>query len=170
MRFDNHDRYRDYYYRPTVPHPNMPEYVRDSRSPVPSSEAISRVMSANKGKDTGPEIALRRALWAAGLRGYRLHWKKAPGRPDIAYPGRKLAIFVHGCYWHRCPHCDLPLPKTNTDFWRAKFDRNQARDERKVEALEADGWEVLTFWECQLKADLEGCVNAVKRSIEGSFR
>ena len=76
-------------------------YVRDKRSPVPKSEAASRVMSANRGRDTGPELRLRRALWAAGRRGYRLHYKKAPGRPDIAYPSRKIAIFVHGCFWHR---------------------------------------------------------------------
>lgn len=78
-------------------------YVRDKRSPVPKSEATSRVMSSNRGRDTAPELALRRALWAAGRRGYRLHYKQVPGRPDIAYPTKKIAIFVHGCYWHRCP-------------------------------------------------------------------
>lgn len=76
-------------------------YVRDKRSPVPKSEATSRVMSANRGRDTGPELLLRRALRAAGHRGYRLHYKKAPGRPDISYVSRKIAIFVHGCFWHR---------------------------------------------------------------------
>jgi len=146
----------------------MPDYVRDGRAPVPRTEAISRVMSANRGKDTGPEMALRKALWAAGLRGYRLHWKSVPGRPDIAYPGRKLAIFVHGCYWHRCPHCDLPLPKTNTDFWQAKFERNQARDKRKAEALEEDGWRVLTFWECQIKSDLASCISDVEMMMAES--
>lgn len=92
------------------------EYLRDGRAPIPDSEITSRVMSSNKGKNTKPEILMRDALRQIGIPGYRLHWKKAPGRPDIAYPGKKIAIFVHGCYWHRCPHCDLPLPKTNTEF------------------------------------------------------
>jgi DNA mismatch endonuclease Vsr len=71
-------------------------YFRDKRSPVPKSETVSRIMSANKAKNTGPELTLRKALWSAGIRGYRLHPKKVVGRPDIAFIGRKLAIFVHG--------------------------------------------------------------------------
>jgi len=109
-------------------------YVRDKRSPVPKSEAVSRVMSAYKAKDTKPELLLRKALWAAGHRGYRLHYKiKLPSlrrrgvaasatgwfsafqtvRPDISFVSKKIAIFVHGCIWHRCPKCNYPLPKTN---------------------------------------------------------
>ena len=118
-------------------------------------------MSANRGKDTKPEMVLRKALRDHGMAGYRLHWKKAPGRPDISYPGRKLAIFVHGCYWHRCPHCDLPLPKSNTDFWEAKFDRNVERDAKKVEALEDGGWHVLTIWECEIYTDLKGIIHRI---------
>lgn len=118
-------------------------------------------MKANKAKDTGPEIRLRKALRDAGHPGYRLNWKKAVGRPDICYPGRKVAIFVNGCYWHRCPYCDLPLPKTNTDFWKAKFERNVERDRRDVELLQADGWTVFTVWECQIKNDLEGVVDRI---------
>ena len=87
----------------------MPKkYIRDKRSPKPLSESTSKVMSANKAKNTKPEIALRKALWSEGYKGYRLNWKNVPGRPDIAYPGKKIAIFVNGCYWHRCPKCDLP--------------------------------------------------------------
>ena len=81
-------------------------------NPPPSSPAVRNVMRANRAKNTGPELRLRRALREAGLGGYRLNWKKAPGRPDIAYPGRKLAIFVHGCYWHHCPRCYPNLPKS----------------------------------------------------------
>ena len=103
-------------------------YLRDKRSPTPSSESTSKVMSANKSKDTKPEIKLRKILWKEGIRGYRLNWKKAPGRPDIAFPGRKIAIFINGCYWHRCPKCELPLPKSNVQFWKDKFDNNIARD------------------------------------------
>jgi DNA mismatch endonuclease (patch repair protein) len=113
---------------------------------VPKSETVSRVMSANAAKNSKPEMLLRQALWHAGLRGYRLHYKiKLPAftphstlrtphstvRPDISFVGKKLAIFVHGCFWHRCPKCNYPLPATNTEFWQAKFDRNVARDQRK---------------------------------------
>jgi len=95
----------------------------------------SYIMSRIKGKDTKPEIVLRKALFASGLRGYRIHRKDLPGRPDIAYFGRRIAIFVHGCFWHRCPHCQLVLPKTNTAFWQSKFEANQARDKKKAQQL-----------------------------------
>lgn len=136
-------------------------YLRDGRAPVPKKELTSRTMSAIKAKNTKPETTLRKALWAAGLRGYRLHWKKAPGRPDIAFPGRKLAIFVNGCYWHRCPHCKPSMPKTHTDFWEGKFARNTERDARKISELKAAGWQVITIWECQVKKELGVCVKQV---------
>lgn len=81
-------------------------YSRDKRSPVPKNDTVSRVMSANRAKNSKPEVRLRKALWHAGLKGYRLHHKRIPGRPDISFVGKKLAIFVHGCFWHRCPKCD----------------------------------------------------------------
>ncbi len=120
-------------------------------NPEPTSTTTTKVMKANKGKDTGPEKTVRRLLREIGYPGYRLNWKKVPGRPDIAYPGRKIAIFVNGCFWHRCPHCNLPLPKSHTEFWREKFERNVARDWEKTRALEALGWTVITIWECELK-------------------
>jgi len=140
-------------------------YVRDKRSPVPKSEATSRVMSANRGRDTGPELKLRKALWSAGHRGYRLHFKKAPGRPDIAYVSKKIAIFVHGCFWHRCPKCDYPLPKNNTEFWKAKFDRNVARDARKKADLKRAGWKVITIWECDLKKRFAASIARIIKTI-----
>ena len=115
------------------------------------SEATRHVMQANKSKNTKPELRVRAALRAAGLPGYRLHWKAAPGKPDVCYPGRKVAIFVNGCFWHRCPHCNLPEPKSNVEFWNAKFARNRERDRRDTELLVRDGWTVLVVWECQLK-------------------
>lgn len=120
-------------------------------------------MQANRGKDTGPELKLRRLLREAGFRGYRLHWKKAPGRPDIAYPGRKIAIFVNGCFWHRCPHCNPSTPKSNTDFWRAKFAANEVRDARKAAELQDAGWRVIAVWECEV-ADWESLLGT---EIEG---
>ena len=107
-------------------------------------------MQANKRKDTKPELLVRERLRAAGLTGYRLQWK-APGRPDVAWPGKKVALFVNGCFWHRCPHCNLSLPKSNVEYWQIKFDRNVERDKANLELLEADGWRVHVLWECQLK-------------------
>lgn len=137
-------------------------YIRDGRAPIPDSETTSKVMSSNKGKDTKPEIMMRDALRQVGIPGYRLHWKKAPGRPDITYPGKKIAIFVHGCYWHRCPHCDLLLPKSNTEFWSEKFRKNKERDIKKKRLLENEGWKVLTIWECEIKKDVLECAQRVK--------
>jgi DNA mismatch endonuclease, patch repair protein len=126
-------------------------YIRDKRSPTPKNETVSRVMSANRAKNTTPELTLRKALWASGLRGYRLHYKKIPGRPDITFVSKKTAIFVMGCFWHRCPNCNYPLPKANTAFWKDKFERNTARDARKKKDLKQLGWKVITVWECDLK-------------------
>ena len=111
-------------------------------------------MRANKAKDTKPEVLLRKALREQGLVGYRLHYKKVPGHPDISFVGKKVAIFVNGCFWHRCPHCDLPLPKSNRDWWKAKFDANIKRDTRKVEQLNELGWKVIVVWECEIKEDV----------------
>jgi DNA mismatch endonuclease (patch repair protein) len=93
------------------------------------------------------------ALREAGLLGYRLNWKKAPGRPDIAFPGRRVAIFVQGCFWHHCPACYPNLPKSNAAFWARKFELNRERDARKRRDLEDLNWTVFEAWECHLKAD-----------------
>lgn len=115
--------------------------------------AIKKSMKGNKRSDTKPEMLVRERLRAAGLTGYRLQWKKAPGRPDIAFPGRHVAIFVNGCFWHRCPHCNPSVPKRNTEFWEAKFRRNVERDQRALAELEQLGWRAITIWECELKRD-----------------
>ena len=130
------------------------EFIRDGRAPIPKNEAISRVMSANRAKNTKPELILRKALWHSGYSGYRLHWKKAPGRPDICYPGKKIAIFVNGCFWHRCPNCNPPMPKSNTPFWQEKFQKNKERDKRKIINLEQEGWRVFVFWECEINENV----------------
>lgn len=144
----------------------MNHYFRDGRSPIPESDVTSKVMKSNKGKDTKPEIMLRKALRDGGLPGYRLHWKKAPGRPDIAYPRYKVAIFVHGDFWHRCPICNLPLPRTHTEFWEQKLKRNVERDQKKIVELEISGWKVVVCWEHEIKQDVVQCVNKIKTSIE----
>ena len=128
-------------------------YSRDKRSPIPKSDAVSKVMSANKRRDTGPEKALKSALREKGLVGYRLNYKKVPGRPDICFVSKKMAIFVNGCFWHRCPHCNYPDPKHNQKFWIEKFSKNVARDKKKIEQLEELGWRTYVVWECEIKKD-----------------
>ena len=127
-----------------------------------SPEKRSSVMRQVKGKDTSPELKVRRLLTAMGLR-YRLHRADLPGKPDIAMPGRKLAIFVHGCFWHGhdCAR-GARVPKANRPYWEAKIGRNRARDCEHRATLEAKGWRVMTLWECELKdaAALEAKVRA----------
>ncbi|MFM1875720.1 MAG: mismatch endonuclease Vsr [Bacteroidota bacterium] len=122
-------------------------------------------MRSNKSKNTKPEVLFRRALWHAGVRGYRLHWKKAPGKPDIAFPGKKIAIFINGCFWHRCPKCQLGLPKHNSEFWETKFLRNMERDKEKVETLMNENWQVLVVWECEMNADMNGQIEYVQQLL-----
>lgn len=92
-----------------------------------SPEQRHRCMQHNKRKDTSPELVVREALRKSGHPGYRLQWP-VPGRPDIAYPGKKVAIFINGCFWHRCPLCNPSVPVTNVEFWSEKFSKNVARD------------------------------------------
>ncbi len=136
-------------------------YLRDGRAPIPKDEKTSRIMSSIRAKNTKPEIALRKALWKNGLSGYRLHWEKVPGKPDIAYPKKKLAIFVNGCYWHRCPHCHPSFPKTHIRFWKNKFNNNQERDARKTKELQYLGWRVITLWECEVRTSLQDCITRI---------
>ncbi len=138
---------------------NMP--IPLGSPPRAKNNNISKVMRSNKAKDTKPELAVRKALRANGLRGYRLHPKKIPGRPDICFIGKKVAIFVNGCFWHRCSYCKLPLPKTNREFWKNKFLRNIERDRLKQKRLIDGGWTVLTFWECQTKRDIKNILEKI---------
>ena len=142
-------------------------YKRDGRAPIPVKESTSRLMSKNKSKNTKPELVLRKEMWRNGVRGYRLHWKKAPGKPDIAFPGKKIAIFVNGCFWHRCPHCQPHLPKSNVDFWKNKFEKNVERDKKKREQLAQIGWETITIWECQIRDQLDDQIDRIKQVVSG---
>ena len=143
----------------------MPTYLRDGRAPIPENEVTSKVMASNKDRNTKPEILFRKALWNHGIKGYRLHWKKAPGRPDICWPGKKVAVFVNGCYWHRCPYCDLPLPKSNTKWWKEKFEKNKLRDARKLQELQDMGWSTITIWECRIKQGVDGPIREVQNLL-----
>lgn len=107
-------------------------------------------MSAIKGRNTKPELLIRRALHGAGLR-YRLHVKDLPGKPDLVFPRYRAIVFVHGCFWHRhdCHLCRWPA--TRHEFWQEKLERNVRNDERAMRALLESGWRVATVWECALK-------------------
>ena len=140
-------------------------YIRDGRAPIPEKELTSKIMSAIKPINTKPELILRRALCDNGLKGYRLHWKKVPGRPDIAFPGKKLAIFVNGCYWHQCPYCQPKIPKSHSKFWIEKFRQNIKRDHEKIVQLNERGWNSLTIWECQLNDNLLICVDKIRNLL-----
>lgn len=124
-------------------------------------------MRGNKSKNTKPELKLRQALWHSGLRGYRIHWPKAPGKPDICYPSRRLAVFVHGCFWHRCPYCRPSSPKTNAQFWQNKFESNISRDNRYRHMYQEAGWQRLVVWECQLQKGLESTVALIRELHKG---
>jgi DNA mismatch endonuclease, patch repair protein len=111
----------------------------------------SRMMAGIRGKDTKPELALRRALHARGFR-YRLHAKTVMGRPDLVFPKRQAVVFVHGCFWHRHEGCRYATtPSTRLEFWQAKFGANVARDSAVRAALLESGWRVATIWECALR-------------------
>lgn len=110
-------------------------------------------MSAVRGRDTGPELTVRRLVHSLGYR-YRLHGASLPGRPDLVFAKRHCVIFVHGCFWHRhaAPECKLArLPKSRLEFWEPKLERNRQRDKTNEEKLKSLGWGYLTIWECELK-------------------
>ena len=120
---------------------------------IVNSQTRSRMMAGIRGKDTKPELALRRALHALGFR-YRLHVKGVPGKPDIVMPKYNAVIFVHGCFWHRHRGCRYTTtPSSRRDFWTAKFDANVARDIVVRSALSQAGWRVATVWECALRTE-----------------
>ena len=132
--------------------------MADTLTPQGRSERMSRI----RGKDTGPEMALRRALHAMGLR-YRLHVRDLPGRPDLVFPSRKAVVFVHGCFWHQHDGCSIAnVPKSNVTYWQAKFMANRARDARTTRRLRALGWRVIVVWECGLTTNAKVATTSVR--------
>lgn len=132
----------------------------DSLTPKERSQRMSRV----RGKDTKPEMVVRRLVHGMGYR-YRLHRRNLPGIPDLVFPSRKKVIFIHGCFWHRHPDpkCKLArLPKSRLEFWKPKLEANRRRDLENINKLLLLGWEVLVVWECELgdKEQLENTVGS----------
>ena len=119
-------------------------------------------MSQIKGKDTKPEVQFRKALWRVGLR-YRVR-SKLTGKPDVVFPGPKVAVFVDGCFWHRC-QVHYVAPRTNAEFWEDKISTNVARDRAVDAELETAGWTVIRIWEHEIKEDLAACVSGVRRVV-----
>ena len=126
---------------------------------IMTPEQRHRCMSAVKGKDTKPEMIVRKYLFSKGLR-YRLHDKKLPGSPDIVLPKYKTAIFVNGCFWHGHEGCkNYRLPKSNEFYWEQKIRRNKARDVANEFVLKSQGWNVINVWECEIKNIKERLTN-----------
>lgn len=135
-------------------------------------ETRSRIMASVRQRNTRPEMKLRRALHHLGLR-YRLHNRKLPGTPDLAFPRFKAVIFVHGCFWHSHGCKFSTIPATRREFWVQKFEANRERDKRKIEQLQDIGWRVLVVWECALKTKpgrqtVESVVDLIAEWLNGS--
>ena len=117
-------------------------------------------MSKIRGKNTGPEIKLRKLLWSKGIRGYRIHFK-LPGKPDIVFTKKRIAIFIDGCFWHKCPVC-FQEPETRKEFWIKKIRSNVDHDKKVNDLLQSEGWTIIRIWEHEIRKEPE---NAVKKII-----
>ncbi len=137
-----------------------------------SPEDRIKTMRAVKSQNTGPERRLRAMLIGMGLKGWRLNYKVVSGKPDIAFPEIKLAIFIDGCFWHGCPECNRPLPQKNREYWEQKIGRTIERDKRCQMELTAEGWTVLRIWghELSKKSDLTPVAEKIRESIDHSRR
>lgn len=140
----------------------MTTYIRDGRAPVPKTSLRSWIMSRVGRKNTRPELVFRKESRVQGLTKYKLHPKTLPGRPDVYFPSNNLAVFINGCFWHRCPYCKLSMPKTHKVFWAKKFAANTARDKKKRAQLKKLGIKSVVFWECQIKKDVQKLVAKLK--------
>ena len=121
-------------------------------------------MSRIKGKNTGPEVKLRKMLFAENIRGYRIHFN-LPGKPDIVFTKKKIAIFIDGCFWHKCPIC-FQEPETRKEFWMNKIQSNVDRDKKINEQLKDKGWTVLRFWEHDVRKNPDVIVKKIAEMIE----
>lgn len=127
-------------------------------------------MSRIRGRDTSIEVIVRKYLFSKGFR-FRKNDKRLPGKPDVVLPKYHTVIFVHGCFWHRHPGCrDVATPKTRTEFWLDKFEKNVVNDRINREALEAAGWKVITLWECDIRKRFDETMETVVQELNESIR
>ncbi|SEB60711.1 T/G mismatch-specific endonuclease [Nocardioides exalbidus] len=134
---------------------------------IVSREVRSRMMSGIRGKDTKPEVVLRKALHRRGFR-YKLHDRSLPGRPDLVLPARHAVVLVNGCFWHAhegCPY--FKLPATRPEFWRDKLMANRERDQRNLSLLQDAGWRVAVVWECATRKDFDSTVDQLEGWLRG---
>lgn len=123
-------------------------------------------MSSIRAKNTGPEVKLRKLLFAKGIRGYRIHYN-FPGKPDIVFTKKKIAIFIDGCFWHKCPVC-FQEPETHKEFWMKKIESNINRDKNVNDNLKKEGWTVIRIWEHEIRKEPERVVENVRRILDES--
>ncbi len=123
-------------------------------------------MRGNKSTQTGPEKILQQILEKAGIQSFAMNDSELPGTPDFSFSNVMLAIFVHGCFWHRCTYCRPHFPESNPEYWTAKFRRNNARDVRVRRELRLRGWKPIVVWECQLKKRPRRVLTRIKKALE----
>lgn len=133
-------------------------------------ERRSEIMSHIKSKNTSIELMVRRYLFALGYR-YRINYKALPGKPDIVFTKKKVAIFIHGCYWHghNCGSRYAHTSKSNKEYWGPKIQRTQQRDQEHIEKIEAVGWQVIVLWECQLKNHFDQAIDNLVNAIDNNI-
>lgn len=144
-------------------------FPRLPSAPTASSPATQASMRGNTSSGTAAEARLERAMQARGLNDYVTNASDLPGSPDFVFPTQKLAIFVHGCYWHRCPYCQPHFPETHVDYWAAKFQRNRYRDARNRADLCAMGWRPIVVWECTLRKSPQRVVARINHHLEAAI-
>ena len=127
-----------------------------------SKKKRSEIMSKIRSKNTKTEVEFRKKVWAAGLR-YGLYSKKLPGKPDLVFASKKVAVFIDGCFWHKCPKC-FKRPASNKKYWDWKIQYNVDKDKRISRELRKLGWEVVRFWEHDTKKNSDKCIERIKRS------
>jgi len=141
----------------------MPRKI--SNPPPASSEGVHKSMASNKAKGTRLELEVVSALRRRKQFGYRLNWSGVPGKPDVAFPKYRLAIFVHGCFWHLCPKCGIHIPATHRSYWKQKLESNAERDKLTIEYLHSIGWTTLIIWEHEAKKDPEKAVDRIMETL-----
>lgn len=143
--------------------PTLPSQVVSTTKPV--LQSVSKSMRGNRSTGTLPERILAKMAWNAGYRGYRKNDRRIPGKPDLYFPRLKLAVLLNGCFWHRCPYCKLPLPKSNTVFWDKKFAMNKERDKRQRKLRNAADIRTFVVWECRLIKDPDRVLERLGRVV-----